>query len=61
MYFSINSSCRYLKKFHSALDRIDLISMDDNCLIIANIQGQISIIFWMYSVESFMANVSESF
>ena len=61
MYFSINFSCKYLKKFHSALNKMDLISMDDNYLIIANIQGQISIIFWMYSVESFMAVVSRSF
>ena len=61
MYFSKNSSCRYFKKFHPALDKVDLISMDNNYLIIADIQGQISIIFQMHSIKSFMSPALASF
>ena len=57
----MNSSCKYLKKFHPASDGVDLISIDNNYLIIMNIQGQISIIFQMHSVKSFMGITSASF
>ena len=57
----MNFSCRYLKKFHHVLSGVDLLSIDNNYLIIANIQEQISIIFQMHSVESFMGAVSVSF
>ena len=57
----MNFSCRYLKKFYPTSGEVDLISMDNNYVIIADTQGQISIIFQIYSIESFMGTTSASF
>ena len=57
----MNFSCRYLKKFYPTSGGLDLTSIDINYLVIADIQGQISIIFQIYSVESFMGTTSENF
>ena len=57
----MNFSCRYLKKFYSISSGVDLTLIDNNYLIIADIQGQISIIFQMNSIESFMGAALVSF
>ena len=57
----MNFNYKYLKKFHPVSGRVDFTLINDNYLIIADIQGRISIIFQMHSIKSFMGIVSVNF
>ena len=57
----MNFNYRYLKKFYTASDEVNLMLINNNYLIITDIERQILIIFQMYNVGSFIGVILACF